>query len=104
MARHRLCSPEEVELGTVRRFEVGENAVALVHCAGGFRAVLDNCSHEDYRLSEGEVDSELCEIECAKHGSTFSLIDGEPQTLPATQPVRVVEVIVSDDDILVELP
>ena len=26
------------------------------------------------------------EIECPKHGSTFSLATGEPQTLPATQP------------------
>ncbi len=30
-----------------------------------------------------------CEIECWKHGSTFSLATGEPQTLPATHPVPV---------------
>ena len=35
-----------------------------------------------------------CEIECPKHGSTFSLKTGEPQTLPATQPVPVYDVVV----------
>ena len=34
------------------------------------------------------------EIECWKHGSTFSLVTGEPQTLPATQPVPVYDVAV----------
>ena len=29
------------------------------------------------------------EIECWKHGSSFSLETGEPQTLPATRPVPV---------------
>ncbi len=42
-----------------------------------------------------------CEIECPKHGSTFSLTTGEPQTLPATQPVPVYAVRVDGDDVLV---
>ena len=41
------------------------------------------------------------EIECPKHGSTFSLLTGEPQTLPATQPVPVFEVVVDGDDVKV---
>ena len=46
----------------------------------------------------------MCEIECLRHGSTFSLLDGEPQSLPATQPVRVFAVVVEDGDVYVELP
>ena len=34
------------------------------------------------RLRAGEVDVEDKTIECWKHGSTFSLTTGEPQTLP----------------------
>ena len=41
------------------------------------------------------------EIECWKHGSTFSLETGEPQTLPATQPVPVYEARVEDGEIVV---
>ena len=34
----------------------------------------------------------MCEIECLRHGSTFSLLDGSPQSLPATQTVKVVPI------------
>lgn len=104
MSLVRLCGEDELELGAVRRFETGGPAVALVRCEGGFHAVVDNCSHEDYPLSEGEVDPEMCEIECIRHGSTFSLLDGLPQSLPATQPVRVLAVTLDGGDVFVELP
>jgi len=105
MTRIRLCRADEVELGTVRRFApVGAPAVALASCEGGLHAVVDNCSHEDYPLSEGEVFADLCEIECVRHGSTFSLVDGTPQSLPATRPITILEVEVVDGDVFVELP
>jgi 3-phenylpropionate/trans-cinnamate dioxygenase ferredoxin subunit len=44
------------------------------------------------------------EIECWKHGSTFSLVTGEPLTLPATQPVPVYEARVDDGQIVVVVP
>jgi 3-phenylpropionate/trans-cinnamate dioxygenase ferredoxin component len=103
--RVRLCRADEVPVGTVRRFEPdGAPAVALASCDAGLHAVVDNCSHEDYPLSEGEVFADVCEIECVRHGSTFSLLDGEPQSLPATRPVRVLTVEVVDGDVFVEVP
>jgi 3-phenylpropionate/trans-cinnamate dioxygenase ferredoxin subunit len=41
----------------------------------------------------------VCEIECLRHGSTFSLLDGSPQSLPATQSVKVVPIEVDSDDV-----
>ena len=94
--RIRLCDEGDVALGEVKRFDAPGGAIAVVHCSAGFRAVRDVCSHEDYPLSEGEVFAEECEIECLRHGSTFSLVDGEPQSLPATRPVTVVPLEVAD--------
>ena len=106
MTRIRLCAADEMDAGTVRRFEpdVLEYAVALARCDDGFHAVVDNCSHEDYPLSEGEVFADVCEIECMRHGSTFSLIDGEPQSFPATRPVPVLEVVLEGGEVFVEVP
>jgi 3-phenylpropionate/trans-cinnamate dioxygenase ferredoxin subunit len=101
--RVRLCAVGELEVGEVRRFEIGSGAVALVHCESGFRALVDVCSHEDYPLSEGEVFADVCEIECLRHGSTFSLLDGSPQSLPATQAVKVVPIEVEGDDVFAVL-
>ena len=81
-------------------------ATASRWCASAttFYAVDDECSHEDYSLSEGEVWAEECQIECPRHGSTFDLVTGAPCSLPATQPVAVYEVEVEDGTVAVVLP
>ena len=94
----------DLEAGTARRVQVNGRPVALVRCGDDVYAISDICSHANVSLSEGES---LCadrEIECWKHGSTFSLVDGEPQSLPATQPVPVYEVEVRDGDVIVRVP
>ena len=64
-------------------------------------AIGDVCSHANVSLSEGEVWCDEREIECPKHGSTFSLVTGEPVTLPATQPVPVFDAAVVDGEVVV---
>src|SRR5439155_333354 len=61
------------------------------------------CSHADYSLSEGEIYADEREIECWKHGSTFSLETGQPQSLPATQPVPTYRVRIEDGNVVVGL-
>jgi 3-phenylpropionate/trans-cinnamate dioxygenase ferredoxin subunit len=100
----RVCGRHEIDSGTARRFEIGSHRIAVVRIEDDFYAIGDRCSHEDYSLSEGEVLTEECEIECWKHGSTFDLRTGEPQTLPATQAVPVYVVRIEGDDVMVELP
>ena len=72
--------------------------VAVVRIGDDVYAIGDICSHANVSLSEGEVWCDEREIECPKHGSTFSLATGEPETLPATQPVPVFDVDVVDGD------
>jgi 3-phenylpropionate/trans-cinnamate dioxygenase ferredoxin subunit len=95
---------EELLLGVARRVELEGTAVVVVRCHDGVHAVADTCSHERWSLADGEVDPELCEIECSKHGSTFCLTTGEPTTLPATQPVSVFGVEVVDGSLYVVAP
>jgi len=100
----RLCRRQEIDPGTARRFDIGSYRIALVRIEDDVYALDDTCSHEDYSLSEGEVLTEECEIECWKHGSTFDLRTGEPQTLPATRAVAVYPVRLVGDDVMVDLP
>ena len=102
--RERLCAVDEIAPGTARRFDVGEHRVAVVRLGDDFYAVGDRCSHADFSLSEGEVWPEEREIECWKHGSTFSLETGQPQSLPATRPVPVYDVTVEGEDVWLDLP
>lgn len=100
----RVCSRDEIAPGTARRFDVDGHCIALVRIGDEFYAIGDRCSHADYSLSEGDVWEDEREIECPKHGSTFSLITGEPQTLPATQPVPAYTTQVDGDDVSVVVP
>lgn len=89
--------------GGARRFDVEGHRIAVVRIGDSVYAIGDRCSHADYSLSEGEVDPDAKTLECWKHGSTFDLRTGEPETLPATQPVPVYTVTVRDGDVVLTL-
>lgn len=95
----RLCAADDLKSGEARRVDVDGYRVCLVRIGDDFYAIGDRCSHEDYALSEGEVFEDLREIECWKHGSTFSLETGEPLSLPATKPVPVYTVRLDAGDL-----
>ena len=84
---------------SARRFDVDGHRIAVVRIDDDVYAIGDTLhATQDVSLSEGEVYVDEREIECWKHGSTFSLETGEPQTLPATKPVPVYDVRVDDGD------
>jgi 3-phenylpropionate/trans-cinnamate dioxygenase ferredoxin component len=99
-----VCRVSDVKPGAARRFDVDGHRLCIVRLGDDWYVIGDECSHEDYSLSEGDVWEDEREIECPKHGSTFSLTTGDPQTLPATRPVPVYEVRVDGDDVVVTLP
>jgi 3-phenylpropionate/trans-cinnamate dioxygenase ferredoxin subunit len=99
-----LCRTDELDPGQARRLDVAGRRIALVRIGDGFHAIDDECSHEDYSLSEGEVWADECEIECPRHGSTFDLRTGEACSLPATRPVAVYPVEVAGETVSVVLP
>ncbi|MGE3621902.1 MAG: non-heme iron oxygenase ferredoxin subunit [Acidimicrobiia bacterium] len=98
----RVCALADLEPGTARQVDVDGHRVALVRIDDDVYAIGDVCSHQDVSLSEGEVLADERELECWKHGSTFSLETGEPSALPATRPVPVYEVKVVDGQVEVE--
>jgi 3-phenylpropionate/trans-cinnamate dioxygenase ferredoxin subunit len=87
--------------GTAKRVMVDGVAVAVVRIDDEVFAIADKCSHADISLSDGMVWCESKQIECIKHGSAFSLETGEPDTLPATQPVAVYSAEIVNGDVVV---
>jgi 3-phenylpropionate/trans-cinnamate dioxygenase ferredoxin subunit len=87
----------------VTKVELEGHLFAVVRFDSEVYVLDDRCSHQDYSLSEGEVDRDEMTLECYKHGSTFSLIDGHPTCLPAKKPVRVYQIKVEDSTVLIDL-
>lgn len=101
MAELARIHADKVESGAAVRLEGAPGGICLVRIGDDFYAIGDRCSHAEVSLSEGEIDTEDCWIECWKHGSAFSLQDGSPQSLPATQPVPVFRVYRDGDDVVI---
>jgi 3-phenylpropionate/trans-cinnamate dioxygenase ferredoxin component len=99
----RVASIEEIPEGSAKHVEVDGEEIAVVNAGGILYAVSDVCSHEYFNLSGGEVDSDELTIECPKHGSTFSLTTGAPQSLPAVLPVTTYGVRLQGDEVMVEV-
>lgn len=103
MTDHRVCRLDDIAPGTARRIDLDGVPIALVRIDDDVYAIGDRCTHQDISLSEGEVHSEDRELECWKHGSTFSLETGEPQCLPATVPTPRYTVAVRGGEVYLDV-
>ncbi len=99
----RVGKAEEFAEGTVRSVTISPDLqIAVFRVQGRFYALEDRCSHEDARLSEGEV-VEGCCVKCPRHGAKFDLATGRALTLPAVLPVRTFPIHIKNGDLLVEI-
>lgn len=98
-----VCAFDELAPGSATRFDINGVAVAVVRIGDDVYAIGDTCSHGEVSLSEGEVLCDEKELECWKHGSSFSLETGEPQTLPAVRPVPVFVARVIDGNVEISI-
>ena len=99
MSVHQVGPLEDLKPGTAKQVLIGDHRIALVRIDDDVYAIGDRCTHQDISLAEGDVLCDDLAIECWKHGSAFSLVTGEPESLPATKAVPVYEVRVVDGQI-----
>ncbi len=76
--------------------------IVIFKLADGFYAILDECSHDDAPLSEGEV-VEGCRIECPRHGALFDIRNGDVLGFPAVEPVKAFPVKVENGMVMVQV-
>ena len=95
----KVAEVGEISPGDMKVVEVGEDQILLVNVEGNIHACDDICSHAYASLSEGDLNGE--EIECPLHGSAFNIITGEALTPPAEDSIRIFEVRIEGQDVLV---
>lgn len=95
---------DDYESGVPRQLHVGGRVLVAVRIDDQLYVLDDRCSHEEFSLSDGEVDADTAEIECARHGAMFRLSDGAALTLPATRPVAHYDVRENSGRLEVEIP
>jgi 3-phenylpropionate/trans-cinnamate dioxygenase ferredoxin component len=98
----RVVALSELPDVTPTRVDVDGVPVCLVRLGDDVRAVHDVCTHQEWSLSDGGMVYDR-EVECSLHGSSFSLDDGRPSSLPATKPVPTYAVDIDGDDVHVDV-
>lgn len=91
-----LATTADIEVGGATIFaEAG--VVVSQPSAGEFRGFSVTCTHQGCPVDEVVDD----EVRCPCHGSTFSIVTGEPTSGPASAPLATIELQVSGDQITV---
>jgi nitrite reductase/ring-hydroxylating ferredoxin subunit len=101
MAWVRVGTVDDVPLGTLKGVDANGAAIVLANVDGAICALQDRCSHEEYPLSDGELDGG--DIVCAYHGARFDACTGARKALPAVLPVPAYAVDVREGEIYVEV-
>lgn len=103
MAFVKVAAVTDVPEGELLGVEAGGKRVCLANVEGELYAFADNCSHRDFPLSNGELDTDDCTVTCEWHGAMFDIRSGTPLCLPATRPIAVYGCRVEDGEILVDV-
>jgi 3-phenylpropionate/trans-cinnamate dioxygenase ferredoxin component len=99
-----VCRLDELPEVGAQEFTLDGTRVAVVRIDDDVYAIGAECTHQAVPMAEGDIDAETCHIECWKHGSSFSLVTGEPDALPATRPLAVYAARVDGGSVVVTVP
>jgi nitrite reductase/ring-hydroxylating ferredoxin subunit len=97
----KVCATSDVAEGAVKRFEVGDNVIAVYNVGGEFFATDNECTHGAASLAEGILEDDI--IECTLHFGAFNVKTGEAVQAPCFTPLRTYKVVVQDGDVCVDL-
>lgn len=97
----KVAALTDVPPGTLKAVSAKMNPIVLANVDGDVYALEDQCSHESYPLSDGELDGG--DVVCMYHGARFDACTGKNKGLPAVRPVKSYPVEIRDGDIHVEV-
>ncbi len=95
----KVAQVGDLSPGEMMTVDLGQERVLLVNVEGDVYACEDVCSHAYASLGEGDLNGK--EVECPLHGACFNVITGEVLSPPADENVRVFELRIDGEDILV---
>ena len=97
----RVAALADCDVGTLKAVMVEGTPIVLANVEGDIFALQDECSHEEYPLSDGELEGgDLVRI---YHGARFECATGRNKSLPAIRPIKSFAVQVRDDEIYIDL-
>jgi nitrite reductase/ring-hydroxylating ferredoxin subunit len=101
MTLTRVCSSDDLKPGEMLLFDEGPEPILVCNVGGVFYATQDTCTHDEWPLSEGELEDEI--VECSLHWAKFCVRTGKVKAPPACAPLKTFAVKLQGEDVIVDL-
>ncbi len=102
MSFEKAARVSDLSPGQGKLVEFKGKKIALFNIDGKFFAIDDLCKHAGASLSQGQVEGKV--VRCPKHGAQFDIFTGKALTSPASDDVRCYKVMVTADEIFIDIP
>lgn len=99
----KVCDEKALKNGDLLDFDYGGKKILLARAGGKVFATDRICTHAYADLSTGMMNEEEKTVMCPLHLSVFKLETGEPQNLPAEEPLKTYKVKIQDNAIYIQL-
>lgn len=96
----KVAGKDEIPPGGRKSIVVDDLPALLVRIGDDYYCFEDTCTHDGQAMTEGPIADH--EITCPRHGARFDIRTGQPQCMPATEPIAVHEVQMRDDGVYVK--
>ena len=97
----RVAAAADCPVGRLTPATADGIPVVLANVEGRICALRDECSHEAYPLSDGDLEGG--DLVCIYHGARFDACTGARKALPAVLPVRSFPVEVREGEVYVDV-
>jgi len=96
-----ICEASSLYQDSPKSFKINGHRIVLIRHGEDIYALKDECTHEEFPLSEGWVEDGC--LHCAFHGAKFDLKTGAALSLPAYESVKTYPVQVIDGKVKIAL-
>jgi len=97
-----VCKTDELNDGQLLSFDYDDKKIMLAKMQGKIFATDRTCTHEEADLSTGILTEQG--VTCPLHLSVFNLENGNPENLPAEEPLETFNIKTNENEIYVEVP
>lgn len=93
----KACKENSLKNGDLLDFNFGDKNILIAKAGDKIYATDRICTHAYADLSAGFMNENEKTVTCPLHMSVFKLEDGNPQNLPAEQPLKTYSIKIQDN-------
>jgi 3-phenylpropionate/trans-cinnamate dioxygenase ferredoxin component len=97
----KVCDVKSMKNGDLLDFDIDDKKILISKSRDKVYATDRICTHAYADLSTGFINEDQKTVTCPLHMSAFKLEDGNPQNLPAEEPLKTYKIKIQDNYIYI---